>query len=87
MATLTVRNVDEATKRGLRLRAASRGVSMEEEIRGILRDAVNTGSEPGAIRNGEENLYEAIRRLVEPYGGFDLEIPARGPIREPPTFE
>lgn len=87
MATLTIRNVDDATKRGLRLRAASRGVSMEEEIRGILRDAVNTGPEPGETSNGEENLYEAIRRLVEPFGGFELDLPAREPIREPPKFE
>lgn len=85
MATLTVRNVDEATKRGLRLRAASRGVSMEEEIRGILRDAVNstTPSKPAQA----PNFYDSVRALVEKYGGFDMELPEREPIREPPTFD
>ncbi len=33
------------------------------------------------------NLYAAIRGIVEPLGGIDLEIPAREPAREPPRFE
>lgn len=37
MATLTIRNLDEAIKTQLRIRAAEHGQSMEEEVRCILR--------------------------------------------------
>ena len=40
MAVLTIRNVDEAIKTSLRVRAAQQGVSMEEEARRILRDVL-----------------------------------------------
>ena len=39
--TLTIRNLDEAVKRKLRLRAASHQTSMEAEARAILTQAVN----------------------------------------------
>jgi phosphopantothenoylcysteine decarboxylase/phosphopantothenate--cysteine ligase len=45
MASLTVRQLDEALKTRLRLRAARNGRSMEDEIRGILRAAADD-SEP-----------------------------------------
>ncbi len=85
MAALTVRNVNDETKQALRLRAARHGVSMEHEIRTIL-DNVAQAERPSASAE-EDNLYDAIRRLVEPYGGFELEIPERQPMREPPLFE
>jgi plasmid stability protein len=37
VATITIRNLDEAVKIRLRIRAASHGRSMEEEARAILR--------------------------------------------------
>lgn len=40
MATLTIRDLDEDVKRKLRLRAAEHGVSMEEEARRLLAEAV-----------------------------------------------
>lgn len=49
MATLTIRNVDDAIKQMLRIRAARHGVSMEEEVRRILRDALVRGSHPHAL--------------------------------------
>ncbi len=42
MATLTIRNVDDATHRGLRVRAAENGRSVEEEVRRILAEQVQT---------------------------------------------
>ncbi len=84
MATLTIRNLDERTRQGLRYRAAAHGVSMEQEVRTILDDAVRTREEPG---KPEESLYDAVRRLVEPHGGFEIELPERAPIPEPPKFE
>ncbi len=41
--TLTIRGLDDATRQRLRLAAAERGVSMEEEMRGILRAALAAG--------------------------------------------
>jgi plasmid stability protein len=41
MATLTIRNIDDETKRLLRLRAARHEHSMEEEVRQILRSAAH----------------------------------------------
>jgi plasmid stability protein len=45
MATLTIRNVDEATHRGLRLRAAENGRSVEEEVRRILAEQAGSSAE------------------------------------------
>ena len=39
MASLTVRQLDEALKKQLRLRAAKNGRSVEDEVRTILRSA------------------------------------------------
>jgi len=41
MASLTVRNLDESLKTQLRIRAAQRERSMEDEIRRILKDAID----------------------------------------------
>ena len=45
MASLTVRKLEEALKAELRLRAARHGRSVEDEVRGILRDAVASGGD------------------------------------------
>ena len=80
MATMTIRNLDDELKARLRIRAAQHGKSMEEEARTILRDALK--SEP---MSGKE-LVQRIREMVEPYGGIELELPPREPMREPPDF-
>jgi len=46
MAQLLVRNIDDDLKERLRLRARSRGQSLEATVRDILRDAV---TEPPAL--------------------------------------
>ena len=33
------------------------------------------------------DLFRAIRARVAPLGGVELEIPPRGPMREPPRFD
>lgn len=80
MAGIIIRDLDESLERKLRLRAARRDRSIEEEAREILRCALAEEPVP------QEHLVDAIRRLVEPYGGFELELPPRGPMREPPDF-
>lgn len=82
MATMTIRNLDDDVKTRLRVRAARHGVSMEEEARSILRAALAVDPEAGS----GSTLVRAIRERVAPYGGIDLELPARGPMREPPDF-
>lgn len=82
MASLTVRKIDEKVKAKLRIRAAMKGHSMEEEVREILATAVE---EPKPT----ESLYAAIRRRLAEAGidGVDLPEFDRGPMREPPTFD
>lgn len=53
MATLLIRNLDDTVRDKLRVRAAERGRSMEEEARTILADAVdasdvNFDDQPGS---------------------------------------
>lgn len=83
VASITIRRLDDEVKRLLRIRAAEHGRSMEEEARHILRNGLFGQSRAPELRNA----YEAIRSIVEPYGGFELELPPREPIREPPSFD
>lgn len=80
MASITIRNLDDALKQRLRVRAAEHGRSMEEEAREILREVVSNRAPP-------RDLAAAIRRRVAPLGGADLDIPERQPIREPIRFD
>lgn len=54
---------------------------MEEEAREILRIELAKPT-PKVARTGKD-LVDAIRRRFAPYGGVELEIPPRGPIRDP----
>jgi plasmid stability protein len=80
MASITIRNLDDALKSRLRLRAAHHGHSMEEEARELLRAglAVDTGRGP--------NLAESIRKHIDPIGGVELVLPPREPVRRPPKL-
>ena len=81
MASITVRNLDDGLKRRLRIRAAENGRSMEEEARGILRMALDEEAAPA------RNLGTALHELFKPFGGVELEIPPRDPMREVPRFD
>ncbi len=80
MASITVRNLDDGLKRRLRVRAAENGRSMEQEAREILKQALE---EETPIKD----LGTAIHELFKPFGGVELEIPPRDPMREPPKFD
>lgn len=80
MATMTIRNLDEALKARLRVRAAEHGKSMEEEARDILRAALSR--EAGA----PVDLGRAIHARFTALGGIDLPPTPRHPIREPEGF-
>ena len=86
---VTIRRIRVETHNALKLRAAANGRSAEAEIRAILDEAVRPAER---MKVGSE-----IRKLVQKYGGFDLEIerdktPARfvdfsGPEFDDPKFD
>jgi len=53
---------------------------MEEEARLLLEESLSLP------REQPRNLAQAIRDIMAPLGGVELEIPPRGPGREPPDF-
>jgi len=81
MASITISQLDETTVERLRARAIEHGRTVEEAGE-IVKGAV-------AIRAPQpDNLYDAIRRIVEPLGGLEFPDFIREPAnREPPTFE
>lgn len=80
MASMTIRNIDDALKQRLRVRAATHGRSMEDEARDILRAALAASERPA------RNLAETIRARLTPVDGIDLDIPVREAIRDAPDF-
>jgi antitoxin FitA len=83
MAILMIHDLDNELERRLRERAAEHGQSVEAEARDILRQALRRHESTPA----PANLYTAIRAIVEPLGGVELEIPPRHSVRETPSFE
>lgn len=81
MATLTIRDLDESLKRDLRMRAASRNRSMEEEVRQILRAALVESPVPA------KDLATRIRARFVGLGDVELSVPTREPVRTPPSFD
>jgi plasmid stability protein len=76
MGNISVRKLDDETMEGLRIRAVRHGVSMEEEVRRILKQAVAA----------PERLGDLMYELFGPENGVDLELPKRG-SREPIDFQ
>ncbi len=70
MATLTIRNLDDDLKARLRVEAAQHGRSMEEEVRLILKQALEH-------RRPERGMGGAIQRRFAALGGIDLALAAR----------
>lgn len=80
MASLTIRNLEDRLKVDLRLRAAHHGLSMEEEARQILRQALAPVAPPGSL----------AKRIQARFAGLDAEaltIPARKPSRPTPRLD
>ncbi len=75
MPGLSVRRIDQQLYERLRRRAAQHGVSMEEEVRRILRAAVS----------GPDRLGDLALSLFGRHG-VDLEIPPRE-VSEPTRFD
>ena len=83
MAQLLIRNVDETVKQRLRARALRHGKSMEEELRDIVRAAVETEQ----VREPEYGLGTRIASMFEGKGlDFEFEELRGHPVR-PAEFE
>lgn len=81
MAAMTIRNLDDALKQRLRIRAAAHGRSMEAEAREILRTALAPD-----YASSPKGIGTAIREHFAEIGGFEMpEIP-RALIGEPIDF-
>ena len=81
MASLTIRDLDEGLKQRLRIRAAHRHRSMEEEARQILREALAEAPAPAV------DLGQRIRARFSSIGGVDLPVTPREAVRTPPALD
>lgn len=75
MASFTIHEIDDHLRQRLQHQAAKHGVSAEEEALRILRQSLPESTEPVEHQSAKE-LYDEIRRIVEPLGGIELEPPA-----------
>ena len=82
MATLTIRNLDDAVRDRLRQRAAAHGHSMEEEVRQILRQVVK----PAESEATSEGLGSRIHNHFAQLGGIELELPPRSDTPSAPEL-
>lgn len=78
---VTVRGLTPELKARLRVRAAHNGRSMEAEARAILE------ADLSAPDDETTDLGAFARGLIAPIGGIDLELPSRGPPRQPPELD
>jgi len=79
-ASITIRNLEESTKRKLKIRTATNGRSMEQEAPETLRARCDQR------RRNKEILQSAFVRFGEPLGGIE-ELPAREPSAIPNGFK
>ena len=77
MATLLIRDVDEAVHAALERRAVAHGRSVEDEAREVLR-----------LGAGRETISQIAIRYFGPENGVDLDLPPRRDDleRPPPDF-
>lgn len=79
MASLVIRNLENGLKERLRVRAAHHGWSMEEEVRVLLRDALEGRASQG-------NLADLATELFGQKGGVELEAHPEVPVRPAPDL-
>ena len=80
MAQFVVRNIEKEVKARLQRRASRHGRSMEEEVRDILRNAVNEQDVAAGLGTEIASLFTKA--------GLDEEIPElRGHKTKPASFD
>jgi antitoxin FitA len=84
LASLLIRNVDDALRAQLKARARAHRRSVEEEARETLR----TACARDAATTQPTNLLEIARSIFGPEQGVDLDLPPRAgdTQRPPPDF-
>ncbi|MEM7588286.1 MAG: hypothetical protein AAF560_33170 [Acidobacteriota bacterium] len=76
MASLSILEIDDEVYEGLRRRAKQHGVSLEEEVRRILRNAVAT----------PDRLGKLALDCFGPVHGIELDLSPRE-LHEPPYLD
>ena len=83
MSTITIRNVKEKTKTRLKMRAARKGLSMEEELRRILDNIALQDENEFGLGTRLRQIHQKYKldQFDEPFviPRFD-DVPAREPI-------
>ena len=79
MASITIRNIDEQLKQKLRIQAARHGHSMEQEVRHILRRAVEDDTETMSFAD--------LARSVFGEQGVELEQHPEVEVRRVPGLD
>ena len=77
MASISVRNLDDKMYEMLQLRAAKHGVSMEEEVRQIISQAVSA----------PEKVSEVFQKYFGHKNGIDLSIKENRKPHGPMEFD
>jgi antitoxin FitA len=85
MASILIRNLPEATKQRLRIRAAEKGHSMEEEARGLIERGLAPVSTPSDGGKWVDDML-ARMRAIDGGQGVDLVIPEYEAPYEPIDF-
>ena len=83
MASLLIRNVDDALRDRLKARATANRRSLEEEARETLRLAIARD----ACAPPTESLVEIATRIFGPERGFELDLPSRGSDHDRPPVD
>jgi len=84
MASLLIRNVDDALHNLLKTRAKANHRSMAEEARESLRVAI---AKDACTPPQKETLYDIAQRIFGPIGGVELNLPPRSEDLERPPMD
>jgi antitoxin FitA len=82
MASITIRNLDDDLKARLRVRAAQQGRSMEEEVRLLLREALDSPRSAA-----KPHLADLAQSLFGARHGVELPVVPRAKARPVPSFD
>ena len=86
MATITIRNLPEETKRRLRMRAAENGRSMEQEARLALVQNLMSGNNSSTATAKKSWVIEIMDIYRQAGGNDEMQIPPRQIAEPPPDF-
>ncbi|MEO8724249.1 MAG: hypothetical protein ABI395_12185 [Sphingobium sp.] len=81
MGAVTIRKIDEALKQALREKAAAKGLSVEAELRDLLRRTYGPNARGPSDRKPGEGRIEYLLRIAPDVEPFDL--PERSRLRDP----